>query len=77
MNPSPDALDPVFAALAHPGRRRMLDLLVQAPGCSVKWMASHFDVSRIAVMKHLGVLEEAGLVISEKEAARSTANSAM
>ena len=66
MKPSHDPLDPVFVALAHPARRRMLDLLVQAPGCSVKWMASHFDVSRIAVMKHLAVLEDAELAISEK-----------
>jgi DNA-binding transcriptional ArsR family regulator len=67
MQANPDTLDTVFAALAHPARRRMLDLLVQAPGCSVKWVASHFDFSRIAVMKHLAVLEDAGLAISEKD----------
>ena len=62
-----DSLDSVFAALAHPARRRMMDLLVQAPGCSVKWMSSHFEFSRIAAMKHLAVLEAAGLAMSEKE----------
>lgn len=45
----------------------MLDLLVQCPGASVKAIASHFDFSRIAVMKHLAALEGAQLVISEKE----------
>ena len=45
----------------------MLDLLVAHPGAPVKAIASHFDMSRIAVMKHLGVLEAANLVISEKE----------
>ena len=58
--------DLVFAALAHPARRRMLDLLVQAPGASVTAIASHFEFSRIAVMKHLKALEAADLVISEK-----------
>ena len=56
----------VFAALAHPARRRMLDLLLEAPGASVKAIASHFDFSRIAAMKHLATLEAAGLVLSEK-----------
>lgn len=62
--PSPDL---VFAALAHPARRRMLDLLVQVPGASVKAIASHFEFSRIATMKHLDTLEAAGLLLSEKE----------
>ena len=45
----------------------MLDLLVLAPGASVKAIASHFDFSRIATMKHLDTLEAAGLVLSEKQ----------
>lgn len=64
MGPAPDL---VFAALAHPVRRRILDLLVQAPGASVKAIASHFDCSRIAVLKHLEVLSAADLLLSEKE----------
>lgn len=66
----PDAMDAVFAALAHPARRRMLDILVGMPGCSVndvaKYVVTGFPMSRIGVMKHLRVLEEAGLVISQK-----------
>lgn len=64
---SEDRIDALLAALAHRGRRRMIDLLMAAPGMSVKALASHFDMSRIAVMKHLGVLEEAELVLSRKE----------
>lgn len=62
----PDPLDAVFAALAHAGRRQILDILKARPGCNVNHVAEHFDMSRIAVMKHLGVLEKAGLVHSEK-----------
>lgn len=44
----------------------MLDILKGRPGCSVGALAKEFDVSRIAVMNHLSVLEQAGLVVSEK-----------
>lgn len=59
-------MDHVFQALANHSRRRMLDLVKEQPGISVGALASRFDVSRIAVMKHLGILEAAGLIISEK-----------
>lgn len=61
-----EQLDHLFAALAHPARRRILDLLMQGPGMSVKALASHFDMSRIGVMKHLRALEECELVLSKK-----------
>ncbi len=60
-------MDAVFQALAHESRRRMLDLVKECPGIGVGALASEFDVSRIAVMKHLGVLEHAGLLVSEKD----------
>ncbi len=60
-------MDQVFGALAHGARRRILDVLKASPGCSVNHVAGHFDITRIAVMKHLKVLEEAGLVLSRKE----------
>jgi DNA-binding transcriptional ArsR family regulator len=63
----PASPDCVFAALAHPARRRMLDLLVEHPGASVKALASHFEFSRIAAMKHIATLEAANLVLSSKE----------
>ncbi len=63
----PESMDKLFQALASAPRRRMLDIVRDEPGCNVAAVARHFDVSRIAVMKHLAVLESAGLVISEKE----------
>ncbi|MEL7256158.1 MAG: metalloregulator ArsR/SmtB family transcription factor [Pseudomonadota bacterium] len=60
-------MDRVFTALSHTSRRKMLDHLRDTPGMTVGDLASHFDVTRIAVMNHLKVLEEAQLVISEKQ----------
>ena len=62
----PEAMDSVFHALAHAHRRKMLDVLKAMPGCSVNDVCKYFEISRIAVMKHLAVLEEANLVIAEK-----------
>lgn len=59
-------MDAVFTALAHPARRTMLDIIRQHGGCSVNHVAAHFEMSRIAVMKHLKVLEAADLILSEK-----------
>ncbi|MFT4265353.1 MAG: metalloregulator ArsR/SmtB family transcription factor [Nocardioides sp.] len=59
--------DGVFRALADPTRRALLDALVELDGQSVSALAARFpDVTRFAVMKHLGVLEAANLVISHK-----------
>jgi DNA-binding transcriptional ArsR family regulator len=61
-----DFLDRVFFALANRTRRRILDVLAQAPGCTVGDVAGRFDMSRIGVLKHLSALEEADLVISAR-----------
>ena len=60
-------MDAVFHALAHESRRKILDLVKDRPGQSVGELAGAFDVSRIAVMNHLAVLEKAGLITSEKQ----------
>ncbi len=57
----------MFQALAHESRRRMLDIVKNEPGIGVGALAGEFDVSRIAVMKHLSVLEAANLIISQKD----------
>lgn len=59
-------LDEVFLALASTPRRQMLDVIRLAPGCTVSHVADHFDMSRVGVLKHVNVLESAGLVISDK-----------
>ena len=60
-------MDALFQALGNANRRRMLDLVQGTPGITVGALAKAFDVSRIAVMKHLAVLEGANLVVSEKD----------
>lgn len=62
-----DSMDRAFGALANQHRRRMLDLLKASPGCNLTHLCDHFEISRIGVMKHLDVLETAGLVISERK----------
>lgn len=55
-------LEPVWKALADPTRRRILDELRSGPRTTSE-LCKLFDLSRFAVMKHLGVLERAGLVL--------------
>ena len=54
----------MFLALAHPVRRRLLELLMDGPR-SAGTLASEFDLSRPAVAEHLAVLRRAGLVRDE------------
>jgi DNA-binding transcriptional ArsR family regulator/uncharacterized protein YndB with AHSA1/START domain len=56
---------PVWLALSDPTRRRILDLLRERPRITGE-IASQFEISRIAVMRHLQVLAGAGLVTSRK-----------
>jgi DNA-binding transcriptional ArsR family regulator/uncharacterized protein YndB with AHSA1/START domain len=55
--------DEVWRALADPSRRRLLDLLRDGPRTTGDLAAAFPDVTRFAVMKHLDVLAEAGLVV--------------
>ena len=57
--------DAVWKALADPTRRRVLDELRRAPQ-TTGHLCDLFAMSRFGVMKHLRVLEEAGLVIVER-----------
>lgn len=63
---SPESMDLVFQALANDKRRKLLDYIKEHPGCLVKDVCKNFDVTRIAVMKHLTVLEKADLLITDK-----------
>jgi DNA-binding transcriptional ArsR family regulator/uncharacterized protein YndB with AHSA1/START domain len=56
---------PLWRALSDPTRRRILDLLRERPRITGE-VASHFEISRIAVMRHLEVLADASLVTSRK-----------
>src|SRR5271168_1113092 len=59
-------LDRTFAALSDPTRRALVMRLAEVPDLSVSELAAPFAISLPAVMKHLGVLSDAGLVAREK-----------
>jgi DNA-binding transcriptional ArsR family regulator len=56
----------VFAALADPTRRRVIDRLSRKGSASATELAGTLPVSRQAVAKHLALLEDAGLVAGER-----------
>jgi DNA-binding transcriptional ArsR family regulator len=59
-------LDRVFGALADPTRRALLARLEEQDGLSVGTLARPLPISLPAVMKHLDVLEDAGLISRSK-----------
>jgi DNA-binding transcriptional ArsR family regulator len=58
--------DAVFKALADPSRRLLLDLLFERDGRTLTELDAELEMTRFGVMKHLRVLEDAGLVVSRK-----------
>ena len=61
----PGDLDSAFAALADPTRRAILDRLGEGPA-SISELAEPFEMSLTGLKKHVRILEEAGLVTTEK-----------
>ena len=66
VNYQSTALDRTFAALADPTRRALLARLDAEDGVSVSELARPFPVSLPAIMKHLDVLSDAGLIVRSK-----------
>ncbi len=58
--------DHVFKALADPTRRFLLDLLFERDGRTLTELESGLEMTRFGVMKHLRVLEDAGLVVTQR-----------
>ena len=58
--------EPVFRALADPSRRQLLDLLFERDGRTLTELESKLPMTRFGVMKHLRVLQEAGLIATRK-----------
>jgi len=56
----------VFKALADPTRRELLDELFRHDGQTLGALAGRFTMTRVAVAKHLRLLEDAGLVVSRR-----------
>lgn len=63
---APPGIDGVFAALADPTRRLLLDLLAARRPSSATTLAAEVTVSRQAVVQHLAVLERAQLVAARR-----------
>lgn len=59
-------MDPVFRALADPTRRALLDELFSRDGQTLVALTARHDMTRIAVAKHLKILEDAGLVVARR-----------
>lgn len=59
-------MDAIFKALADPTRRNLLDRLRQRDGQTLTELESVLNMTRFGVMKHLDVLETAGLVVTRK-----------
>ena len=59
-------MEEVFKALADPTRRALLDALFVEDGQSLSSLEMRFEMTRVAVAKHLGILETAGLVVSKR-----------
>jgi uncharacterized protein YndB with AHSA1/START domain len=59
-------MDPVFKALADPTRRSLLDELFREDGQTLSALEERFPMTRFGVMKHLRLLEEAGLVVTRR-----------
>ena len=59
-------MDAVFKALADPTRRSLLDELFKQDGQTLSALEERLPMTRFGVMKHLKVLEEAGLVVARK-----------
>jgi DNA-binding transcriptional ArsR family regulator/uncharacterized protein YndB with AHSA1/START domain len=59
-------VDEVFKALADPTRRSLLDELFREDGQTLHQLEARFDMTRFGVMKHLKVLEDAGLVVTRR-----------
>lgn len=59
-------MDDVFRALADKSRRKLLDALFKKDGQTLSALEAHLPMTRFGVMKHLKVLEEAGLLVAKR-----------
>jgi DNA-binding transcriptional ArsR family regulator len=58
--------DRIFKALADPTRRHLLDRLFERDGRTLSELESELEMTRFGVMKHLRLLEDAGLVVTRR-----------
>lgn len=60
-------MDEVFRALADPSRRHLLDVLYKRDGRTLTELSAELDMTRFGTMKHLRILEAAGLITAHRE----------
>ncbi len=65
-----DRLDPIWKALSDPTRRAILDALRDGPRTTTELVDLFPELTRFAVMKHMEVLREAGLLLTRAEGRR-------
>jgi len=58
--------DRVFRALADPTRRHLLDRLFEGDGRTLTDLEGQLEMTRFGVMKHLRILEDAGLIVTRR-----------
>ena len=58
--------DRQFKALADHNRRTIVEIVFRKPGITLQELCAEFPMSRFAVMKHINILEDAGLIASTK-----------
>ncbi|MFD9892404.1 ArsR/SmtB family transcription factor [Amycolatopsis sp. NPDC059027] len=66
-HPGTGSVEEVLAALADPTRRQLLDRLAAHTSATATQLAGELPVSRQAVVKHLAVLDQAGLVTGHRD----------
>ncbi len=60
-------MDEVFKALADRSRRHLLDVLFKRDGRTLAELSAELDMTRFGTMKHLRVLEAAGLITTRRD----------
>lgn len=60
------SIDTTLSALAHPLRRQIIDYVSNNPGANNGMICEQFEVSRIAISKHIKVLDKANLLAIEE-----------
>lgn len=68
-----DDVEATLRALADPTRRALVERLARAPG-TVSELAAPFDISLPSLLQHLGVLETAGIITTQKDGRVRTAS---
>lgn len=58
-----NGLGVILFALSDPLRRRVLEAVAKRPGATVTEICDAFEVSRFAIMRHLNILEDSGLIV--------------